>query len=198
MNDKERTLDSSLRRTVLKAGAVAAGTLGVVGSTAATDHDHEDEDDDYDNDNDDVGLDEPEGFEVEILAGHAPFTDDVAAMFTLDFAGVDEEEGVTIGSHLDDASTLIVAEVTLEPGGTSGWHFHPGAALVNIVEGEFEVTWEHDCITRTYTEGEAFLDPGEVHIADNASDDEGARAYVIFLGVPDGEPATEWVEPVDC
>ena len=92
-----------------------------------------------------------------------------------------------------------MAEVTWDPEGSSGWHFHPGVAIVNIVEGELEVTWERDCMPRTYEAGESFLDFGEVHTADNLDDTEGARAYVIFLGIPDGEPATVWVEPPeDC
>jgi hypothetical protein len=37
-----------------------------------------------------------------------------------------------------------------------------------------------------------------VHVADNLSDDVCARAYVVFLGIPEGEPATVWVEPVEC
>jgi hypothetical protein len=53
-----------------------------------------------------------------------------------------------------------------------------------------EVTWKRDRLNRTYTAGEGFFDPGEDHIADGVSDDE-ERAWVIFLGVPDGEPATE-------
>lgn len=79
-----------------------------------------------------VTVDEPDGFEVEILRAHAPFVDDVAAQFRLKF---EEEGGGTIVDNLKDASTLIVAEVTWDPNGSSGWHFHPGVALVNIVEG---------------------------------------------------------------
>ncbi|MCU4742470.1 cupin domain-containing protein [Halobacteria archaeon AArc-m2/3/4] len=148
-------------------------------------------------------VDEPDGFDVEVVGEHVTFPDEVGATFTLMF-GDDDGDGDdgTMGSHhtLDDTSTIVVADVNWEPGGTSGWHRHPGSALVNIVEGELEITWERDCITRTYTAGEGFFDPGEVHNADNLSDEEGARAYVVFLGIgiPDGEPATEWVEPVEC
>jgi PhzF family phenazine biosynthesis protein len=48
--------------------------------------------------------------------------------------------------------------------------------------------------------GEAFVDPGQgnVHIASNPSTTADAVAYATFLGVPDGEPATVWVAPVDC
>ncbi len=198
MTNEPKQIDDPSRRTVLKASAVGAGALAASGTATAQD---DNDDDDAVDENDENDVDEPDGFEVEVVGEHATFPDEVGATFALMF-GDDDGNGDdgTMGSHhtLDDESTLIVANVTWEPGGTSGWHRHPASAFVNIVEGELEVIWERDCITRTYAAGEGFFDPGEVHIADNASDNEEARAYVIFLGVPDGEPATEWVEPVDC
>ena len=202
MTDGTNLIDGISRRTVVKASAVGAGALATGGTATARD------DDDEDATADENDVDEPDGFEVEVVGEHATFPDEVGTTFALMFDGDDgdandddgDEDDGAMGSHhtLDDESTLVVADVTWEPGGTSGWHRHPGSALVNIVEGELEITWERDCITRTYAAGEGFFDPGEVHIADNGSDDEEARAYVIFLGIPDGEPATEWVEPVDC
>ena len=139
-------------------------------------------------------IDEPEGFEVEILAPHAPFPDDLAAKFSLIHA---EQGGDEIINDMSDASTMIVAEVNWdELGSTSGWHYHPGIALVTIVEGELEVTMKDDCIPRNYEAGEAWLDPGDIHKAIAVSD--GVKAMVAFLGIPDGEPATVWVEPVEC
>lgn len=179
MVNNQEQIDRVSRRTVLKASAITAGTLGTSMPAAANSDD----------------LDEPEGFEVNILASHAPFPDDLASQFRLKFA---ENSRGTIVSNLKDSSTTIFAEVNWNPGGTSGWHFHPGVVIVNIVKGELEVTWERDCVPRTYTAGESFFDPGEVHIADNSSGDDPAKAYAIFLGIPDGEPATIWVEPVEC
>lgn len=212
MTDETEPITGVLRRTVLKASAVAVGAVGTIGPTVADSHENGDDADDGDGtddgkdeseseteneDDDDVdeAVDEPDGFEVEILAPHAPFPDDVAATFDLEFADV---EGDPIAVELDDASTLVVAEVTWTPGGTSGWHRHPGPVLVNVVEGELEVVWERDCVPRTYAAGESFLDPGEIHTARNTDDDGCARAYAMFLGIPDGEPATIWVPPVDC
>lgn len=216
-SDTER-MNGVLRRTVLKASAVAAGTLGL--STSATASEHENDEHETDADEgapeepapEEPAVDEPDGFEVDVIAEHAPFTDELAATFELTFAGDDHDadaetdDAVADGDtddavddaivvDLDDASTVIVAEVTWTEGGTSGWHRHPGVSIVNMVEGEVEVTWEHDCVPRTYAAGESFFDPGEVHTADS---DGGAAAYVTFLGIPDGEPATEWVEPVEC
>lgn len=205
MTNETEANDGLLRRTVLKASAVAVGTIGMIGSAAADSHGDGDEGDRGDDgggtdgtdgtEEDGDAVDEPDGFEVEILAPHAPFPDDVAAELSLEFA---DNEGDPIVVEMDDASTLVVAEVTWTPGGTSGWHRHPGPVLVNVVEGELELVWERDCVPRTYAAGESFLDPGEVHTARNTSDDGCARAYAMFLGIPDGEPATVWVPPVEC
>lgn len=198
MTDKPKQIDGVSRRTLLKASTIGAGGLAMSGSAAA--HDDE-ENQDENNDNGDTEVDEPEGFEVEILQGHAPFPDELAATFSLTFAETDDDDGgnpIGAHAHLDEESTMIVAEVTWEPGGTSGWHYHPGVVFVSVLEGELELVWERDCVPHTYAAGEGFFDPGVVHNADNVCDDEPARAYAVFLGIPDGEPATIWVEPVDC
>ena len=139
-------------------------------------------------------LDKPDGFQVKLLAAHAPFPDDLAAQFRLKYAVGDRKTHV---KNLDDASTMIVAEVNwVESGSTTGWHMHPGIVLVSMVEGSIEVIAENECIPRTYTAGDAWMDPGLIHKATAISD--GAKAYATFLGIPNGKPATIMVAPRDC
>jgi len=189
--DEPTPADGLLRRTVLKAGAIAAVPLALGMPVAAQEARLDDEAT--------VGnaVDSPEGFGVEILAGHANFPDDVAAKFRLKYDGGD---GTIVSNLPHDASNVIFARVTWAPEGTSGWHTHPGPVIVSVVEGELELVNERDCVVRTYTAGEAFLDPGQgnIHIASNPSTTDSAVAYATFLGVPDGAPATVWVPPVDC
>ena len=141
-------------------------------------------------------VDEPVGFGVEVLAGHAAFPDTVAATFRTQHG----DDAAIVSTLPRDASNVIVAKVTWQPEGTSGWHTHPGPVIVSVVEGELEVVNERDCVVRKYGVGQAFLDPGQgnVHIASNSSTTDMAVAYATFLGVPDGEPASVWVEPVAC
>lgn len=184
MTTKTNTTDGILRRTVLKTGA-AVGALGLLAPTAGATPSTGTQ-----------AVDTPDGFGVEVLSGHATFPDDVGAKFRMKYGN-----GGTIVSNLPrDASTTVVARVTWDPEGTSGWHTHPGPVIVSIIEGEVEITNARDCLPRIYTAGEAFVDPGQgnVHIAVNPSASDSAVAYATFLGVPDGEPATIWVPSVDC
>jgi quercetin dioxygenase-like cupin family protein len=141
--------------------------------------------------------DEPPEFEVTtLLAGPATFTDNVSANFKVRY-----DRGRALTSNLPrDASNVIMVEATWQPGGTSGWHTHPGPAVISVVEGSVTVTNANDCVPRTYGEGEAFLDPGQgnVHIAANASDTDVAKAVATFFGVPDEKPATIHTDPGDC
>lgn len=137
--------------------------------------------------------DKPVGFQVQVLAPHSSFPDDLSLQFRLKFA----DGGKTHVKNLNDASTMILAEANwLESGSTTGWHMHPGVAFVRMLEGTIEVVWENECMPRTYTAGDSWLDPGLIHKATAIS--EGAKAYVIFLGIPNGQPATVWVAPRDC
>ena len=190
------------RRTLLKASTAAAGMLGMVTPATATDLVRYDasgaakqtQDGDEDQEDEEGEVDSPEGFSAEVLAPHAPFADEVSVEFQVSYEAGGEEV-VT----LDDASTVIVAKVTWEPGGTSGWHTHPGPVIVNIVQGELEIVHEGDPTTHTYTAGEAFLDTGEHNeVARNPSETESTVIYATALGVPAGGPATEGVKPPGC
>ena len=172
------------RRPLLK--AFGAGAALSAGSGVATAR----------NDDDDDRAGQPEGFEVEVVAPHATFPDEVAAAF-----GVAYEDGAEDSAFVHDASTVVMVRASLEPGGTSGWHADQGPVIGSVVEGEIDVTFEDEdeCVTRTYAAGEALVATGEhADVVENASDSEQAVAYLIFLGVPEGEPPSSPVEPPDC
>lgn len=176
------------RRPLLK--ALSAGAALSVGSGVATADQHEG------GEAGEAQVDQPEGFSAEVIAPHATFTDDVAAAF-----GVSFEDGEDESTFIRDPSTVVIARVSWEPGGTTGWHVHPGAVLVSVVEGEIEFVFreEDGCVSNTYAAGEAFVDTGgHAEFAENTSDTDQAMAYAIFFSVPDGEPPTTHVEPQDC
>jgi quercetin dioxygenase-like cupin family protein len=78
---------------------------------------------------------------------------------------------------------VVVAQITVIPGGSSGWHSHPGGAIVVVKQGELTVhrSVGSQCETTGYTAGQAFIErPGEVDDAVNT----GTIPYVVFVTFP--------------
>ena len=69
----------------------------------------------------------------------------------------------------EGASDLYVQQNTWQPGGSSGWHTHPGPSLVIVTQGSV-TAYEGDdptCTPHVYTAGtanNAFIDPGGGHV----------------------------------
>jgi quercetin dioxygenase-like cupin family protein len=87
-----------------------------------------------------------------------------------------------------DSQDVVMRELTMVPGGNTGWHFHPGPTYVLVVQGTdslYEAT-DPTCTATNYGPGEGFVEPpGDVHISRN----EGSGNLVLlvtFLDVPVG------------
>jgi len=98
---------------------------------------------------------------------------------------------------------IVVAQITLLPGGSSGWHSHPGGAIAIIQQGEItfyssgvgkgdqqgqsqsnvEGGGRHPhCVITRYTAGQSFVElPGEVGFAKNT----GSINTIIVATFPD-------------
>ena len=80
-------------------------------------------------------------------------------------AGDDEPAGRLV------AGRNVTERMVIEPGGTTGWHTHPGPVLVTVKSGELTLVYADDatCEGRTYRAGESFVDRGDetVHTALN-------------------------------
>jgi quercetin dioxygenase-like cupin family protein len=82
---------------------------------------------------------------------------------------------------------LAVVHVTFEPGGTLGWHSHPGATFVMVKSGTVTCVDAHTCTSETFGAGQGFFEePNDVHVALN-NGSEPAETYVTFI-VPVGAP----------
>jgi quercetin dioxygenase-like cupin family protein len=66
---------------------------------------------------------------------------------------------------------FVTQQITIAPGGTTGWHSHPGPVLVTVKSGALTLVYADDptCAGRTYTAGQSFVDRGAetVHTALN-------------------------------
>ena len=88
-------------------------------------------------------------------------------------------------------SDLFVQSNTWQPGGTTGWHTHPGPSLIIITSG-LVTAYEGDdpdCTPHVYgvgtSLGNTFIDPGgdHVHVIRNETSSE-ARGYAVQLIPP--------------
>jgi quercetin dioxygenase-like cupin family protein len=101
----------------------------------------------------------------------------------------------TLGPHfkikLRDSSgpgDLVAQQIVFAPGGQSGWHMHPGPALVTVTSGEVTFQQASDCSNATYSTGQvAIEEAGVIHRARNLGT-TNAEILVTFLDVPVSSP----------
>jgi hypothetical protein len=66
---------------------------------------------------------------------------------------------------------FVTQQIVIGPGGSTGWHSHPGPVLVTVKAGALTLVYADDaaCLGRTYGAGESFVDRGDetVHNAFN-------------------------------
>jgi quercetin dioxygenase-like cupin family protein len=117
-------------------------------------------------------------------------------------SGEAEQEGVTIeplvnatiaervraqsaGVNLktDGPKAVLTARITVEPGGSFGWHSHPGPVFVSVADGTFTLRQVENrrCRRHTFGPGEAFVEDGaRVHLGENEGT-EPVRIFATFL-----------------
>ena len=102
---------------------------------------------------------------------------------------------------LQFGADVAMVQITVDPGGSSGWHSHPGGAIIVVKQGSLTVYSPvgGSCETTTYSAGQAFIErPGEVDDVLN----QGTIPYVLYVTfprVPQGEsPRTDELDPGTC
>jgi len=132
------------------------------------------------------------GYVVQPLV-RADFPDDIDMTFRIKLGSPTKVVSV------QGPSDALVAMITFQPGGSIGWHTHPGPVLVTVASGALSIINASDCVHRVYAAGKAFIDPGQgnVHVGFNETDGETV-AYATFLDVPAGQPATIPADDPGC
>ena len=105
-------------------------------------------------------------------------------------------DGMRLRAKAD--TNTIVAEFTVGPNSSTGWHSHPGKTLVTVESGTFTV-YHDNCRARTFGPGDAFVElPSSVHVGRNETD-EPVKLGVVFFSVPiDGSPRIDQPQPDGC
>jgi quercetin dioxygenase-like cupin family protein len=93
---------------------------------------------------------------------------------------------------------LVFAKVTLQPGGYTGWHTHPGPLLV-VVESGTLTRYDRDCVPHVYTAGQAFKEPaGSRHVHMGANNTGAPVVLDITYIVPAGGPLRDEADAPTC
>ena len=84
-----------------------------------------------------------------------------------------------------DASDIYVVDNKFAPGGTTGWHSHPGPSLIFVVSGTITNYLAKDptCTGHPYSAGSGFTDPGgkSIHMLRNEGSVPAETIAVQFL-----------------
>jgi quercetin dioxygenase-like cupin family protein len=95
-----------------------------------------------------------------------------------------DADGIVL--RTDHTTDHAVQEIVQAPGGSSGWHRHPGVVLITVKSGTFAVYDSH-CRRETLTAGQSFWQSGtEVDLVRNETA-HNAVLIVTYI-VPTGAP----------
>jgi quercetin dioxygenase-like cupin family protein len=120
----------------------------------------------------------PSGVTAEVLAtGNAP-------------------HGIKVKNRGDTDVTVRV--ITIQPGGTTGSHYHDGPLIAVVKSGTLTRTLS-DCSTEVSHAGDSFVEP-HGHRAVHEGRNLGTEPVVLYVTyvLPKGSPFSEDAEPLDC
>ena len=96
------------------------------------------------------------------------------------------EEGFSAELETEGPSNFIVQEVKFSPGGTTGWHTHPGILLLSLAADSGPVDWyDANCAKHVYNAGDSWTEGTKLHDVVNSSslDAHFLVTYVVAKGV---------------
>ncbi|HET7530439.1 MAG TPA: cupin domain-containing protein [Mycobacteriales bacterium] len=132
------------------------------------------------------------------LAGATPPAGGSVTTLTRGTVGPMHESSSDFKLFQKGVADFVTVSYQLAPGGTLGWHTHPGPALITVTQGTLTIV-EGDCTEHTYPAGSAFVDVGmgEVHNAFNRGSDT-VLGYATYLNVPVGGASRIDADPPAC
>jgi quercetin dioxygenase-like cupin family protein len=91
---------------------------------------------------------------------------------------------------------FVVQQITIQPGGSTGWHYHPGTVLAVVRTGAITRVDSH-CRAVTYSAGESLVEPGgahHVHLGRNLGT-EPVELYLTYLDPVGSALAVDAADP---
>jgi quercetin dioxygenase-like cupin family protein len=96
--------------------------------------------------------------------------------------------------HMKGGTDVLQADLIFQPGGTTGWHIHPGPVVVVIKSGALTEIESNGCMT-VHPAGSAFFEqPDDVH---NVVNQTGGvtEVYATFLSPLGTQPLIPATDP---
>lgn len=125
-----------------------------------------------------------------------------AAMIAPAPAGATAAEGVTatvLWQGTADGTDYVVRQITIAPGGSTGWHWHNGRLYGVIEEGTLTHNMADCSVDGVYPAGSAVFEasgPDRVHIGRNLGD--APLVMRIMYVLPAGSALSEDAPSPDC
>lgn len=96
-------------------------------------------------------------------------------------------------------STVGVDNISVQPGGFSGWHKHAGITVVTVASGQINWVDGVTCTMKTYRAGDTFIEPaGRPHNVKNPYGNTATFAAVQMRPVGTGPRIDVPVAPPNC
>jgi quercetin dioxygenase-like cupin family protein len=98
-------------------------------------------------------------------------------------------------------SDLYIQNNVWQPGGSTGWHTHPGHSLIIVTEGTVTEYMSDDpeCKPHVYTQGMGLVDPGGAHVHLIKNEGTVPAITIAFQLIPAGaERRIDAAEPTNC
>jgi quercetin dioxygenase-like cupin family protein len=102
------------------------------------------------------------------------------------FAKGTSPDGIVVSSR--EKTDVAVLQITIAPGGSTGWHYHTGQLIAVVKSGTLTRTL-HDCSTEVTLPGGAFVEPAgqhHTHVGRNLGSDPVVLLVTYVL--PAGQP----------
>jgi quercetin dioxygenase-like cupin family protein len=99
------------------------------------------------------------------------------------------EPGNRVKLQTKDEVDVAFQRITIGPGGTLGWHSHPGPTVVSVFRGALSFYHAEACTDEIeYTTGQSFSNmPDEIHLARNESSTQEVVLFAVYF-VPLASP----------
>ena len=118
---------------------------------------------------------------------------DIHAHGHLVIPGMDEDFSAI--AVTDGASNIIQQEIKFSPGGTTGWHTHPGIVLLTLAADSGPVEWyDSECGKTIYKAGDSWTEGTKVHDVVNRGATD-AHFLVTYIVAKDVSKRTDHAAP---